>query len=56
MKKQEKIDFLQDHGSQLVDELQKKCKIIQCYAMSQDPGALSSNRSDQNKVLSLLFK
>ncbi|CAG7836838.1 unnamed protein product [Allacma fusca] len=50
VKKQEKVDFLQDHGNQLVDELQKKCKIIQAYAMSQDPGALSSDLSDQSKA------
>lgn len=49
-KKQEKIEFVQEHNKQLVDAFQRKCKIIQCYVMNQDPGALSTDISDQNKV------
>jgi predicted RNase H-like nuclease (RuvC/YqgF family) len=49
-KKQDKIDFLQEHVKQLVESLQKKSKIIQCYAMEQDIESLASNLSEQNKV------
>jgi len=49
-KKQEKQDFLQDQNTMLVDALQKKCKIIQTYAITQDSGALSTEISDKNKV------
>ena len=50
-KKQDKVEFLNEHAKQLMDALQKKRKIIQSYAMCQDSGALSSDISDQNKVI-----
>lgn len=49
-KKQEKIEFLQEHVKQLTETLQKKSKIIITYAMNQDVEALSTELSEQNKV------
>lgn len=49
-KKQEKIEFLQEHEKYLITELQKKTKIIQSYAMALEPGVLATDSSDQNKV------
>lgn len=49
-KKQDKLEFLQEHVKQLVESLQKKSKIIQGYAMSQDIDALSSNLAEKNRV------
>jgi predicted RNase H-like nuclease (RuvC/YqgF family) len=49
-KKQDKLEFLQEHVKQLVESVQKKSKIIQAYAMSQDIDALSSNLAEQNRV------
>lgn len=51
-KKQEKIEFLQEHVKQLTETLQKKSKIIISYAMNQDVEALSTELSEQNKVCS----
>nr|XP_039257894.1 coiled-coil domain-containing protein 186-like [Styela clava] len=39
-RKNEKIDFLHDHVQQLVDELQKKNKIIQHYILREESGML----------------
>ncbi|XP_035713324.1 coiled-coil domain-containing protein 186 isoform X1 [Folsomia candida] len=49
-KKQDKLEFLQEHVKQLVESLQKKSKIIQGYAMSQDIDALSSNLAEKNRL------
>ncbi|CAL8078273.1 unnamed protein product [Orchesella dallaii] len=49
-RKQEKIEFLQEHVKQLTETLQKKSKIIIGYAMTQDVEALTSELSEQNKV------
>jgi len=54
-KKQEKVEFLKEHVNQLVDSLQKKSKIIQGYAMSQDVDSLVSDVSEQNKVKFVLL-
>lgn len=44
-KKNEKIDFLHDHIQQLVDELQKKHKIIQQYILREESGLLMPARA-----------
>ncbi|XP_051925315.1 coiled-coil domain-containing protein 186 isoform X2 [Hippocampus zosterae] len=49
-RKQEKIDFVEDHIKQLVDEIRKKTKIIQSFVLREESGALSSEASDFNKA------
>ncbi|XP_061564250.1 coiled-coil domain-containing protein 186 isoform X2 [Cololabis saira] len=49
-RKQEKIEFMEDHIKQLVDEIRKKTKIIQSYVLREESGALSSEASDINKA------
>ncbi len=49
-RKQEKIDFMEEHVNTLVEEVKKKNKIIQHYVMSMEAGALATNESDRNKV------
>lgn len=48
-KRQEKVDFLEEHVEQLLNEVKKKNKIIQHYAMNLQPGALISEESDIHK-------
>ncbi|XP_053209843.1 coiled-coil domain-containing protein 186-like [Panonychus citri] len=64
-KKQEKIDFLEEHNHQLLSEMKKKTKLIQNYILREEAGALSTNRMDENKkqlakhgstVMSSLYK
>uniref|UniRef100_A0A8C3APR9 Coiled-coil domain containing 186 n=1 Tax=Cyclopterus lumpus TaxID=8103 RepID=A0A8C3APR9_CYCLU len=50
-RKQEKIEFMEDHIKQLVEEIRKKTKIIQSYVLREESGALSSEASDINKAL-----
>ncbi|KAL0984550.1 hypothetical protein UPYG_G00143120 [Umbra pygmaea] len=49
-RKQEKIEFMEDHIKQLVEEIRKKTKIIQSYVLREETGALSSEASDFNKA------
>ncbi|OCT69717.1 coiled-coil domain-containing protein 186 [Xenopus laevis] len=49
-RKNEKIDFMEDHIKQLVEELRKKTKIIQTYILREEAGTLSSEASDLNKA------
>ncbi|KAM8876057.1 coiled-coil domain-containing protein 186 isoform 1-T2 [Synchiropus picturatus] len=49
-RKQEKIEFMEDHITQLVEEIRKKNKIIQSYVLREESGALSSEASDINKA------
>jgi len=49
-KKQEKVDFMEEHISTLLEEVKKKNRIIQHYVMQSEPGALVTNESDRNKV------
>ncbi|XP_030629625.1 coiled-coil domain-containing protein 186 [Chanos chanos] len=46
----EKIEFMEDHIKQLVEEIRKKTKIIQSYVLREESGALSSEASDFNKA------
>ncbi|KAL3865172.1 hypothetical protein ACJMK2_006790 [Sinanodonta woodiana] len=49
-RKNEKIEFMDDHISHLVDELQKKNKIIQHYALREESGTMTADFMDRNKV------
>uniref|UniRef100_A0A8C1EF15 Coiled-coil domain containing 186 n=1 Tax=Cyprinus carpio carpio TaxID=630221 RepID=A0A8C1EF15_CYPCA len=49
-RKNEKIEFMEDHIRQLVEEIRKKTKIIQSYVLREETGALSSEASDFNKA------
>ncbi|ESO96872.1 hypothetical protein LOTGIDRAFT_159622 [Lottia gigantea] len=48
-RKNEKLEFLQDHIHQLVDEVQRKKKIIQSYILREEQGALAPEAMDENK-------
>jgi len=48
-KRQEKVDFLEEHVEQLLSEVKKKNRIIQHYAMNLQSGALISEESDVHK-------
>eukprot|EP00095_Tigriopus_kingsejongensis_P008244 maker-scaffold230_size244653-snap-gene-0.15 protein:Tk08244 transcript:maker-scaffold230_size244653-snap-gene-0.15-mRNA-1 annotation:"hypothetical protein L798_00576" len=48
-RKQEKVDFMEEHLSTLLDEVKKKNKIIQGYVMRQEPGAIAPESVDNNK-------
>ncbi|XP_069756084.1 coiled-coil domain-containing protein 186 isoform X2 [Narcine bancroftii] len=50
-RKNEKIEFMEDHIKQLVEEIRKKTRIIQTYVLREESGALSSEASDFNKAL-----
>ncbi|KAK6174373.1 hypothetical protein SNE40_017663 [Patella caerulea] len=50
-RKNEKIEFLQDHIQQLVDEVQRKKRIIQSYILREEQGALAPEAMDENKAL-----
>ncbi|XP_056407320.1 coiled-coil domain-containing protein 186-like, partial [Hyla sarda] len=49
-RKNEKIEFMEDHIKQLVEEIRKKTKIIQSYVLREESGTLSSEASDYNKA------
>ncbi|XP_012223740.2 coiled-coil domain-containing protein 186 isoform X1 [Linepithema humile] len=49
VKRAEKLDFLDEHTQTLVEELQKKTKIIQNYILNQNFGALTCNERDRHK-------
>jgi hypothetical protein len=46
VRRNEKIEFLNDHIQLLTQDLQNKRKIIQCYAMNEDGFMYTSNESD----------
>ncbi|KAL1461710.1 hypothetical protein WDU94_013582 [Cyamophila willieti] len=46
----EKLEFLEEHNAQLVNELQKKTRILQNYILREQSGALSSTSMDVNKA------
>lgn len=49
-RKNDKIEFLEEHVDQLIKEIKKKSKIIQNYIMREETGALVPSSSDQNKL------
>jgi len=50
-RRQEKLDFLEEHVEQLLAEIKKKNRVIQHYLMSLEPGALISEESDIHKAV-----
>ncbi|KAK7488264.1 hypothetical protein BaRGS_00020423, partial [Batillaria attramentaria] len=50
-RKNEKLEFLEEHIQQLVAEIKKKNKIIQGYIMREEAGTLVSDDMDANKAL-----
>lgn len=49
-RKAEKIDFFEEHTRILVEELQKKKKIIQTYILHENIGAMGGNERDKYKA------
>ncbi|KAK7068517.1 hypothetical protein SK128_026128 [Halocaridina rubra] len=49
-KKSEKVEFLEEHITQLVSELKKKSRIIHHYIMKEEAGALATSASDSSKA------
>ena len=49
-KKQEKLDFLEDHMATMTEEVKKKNRIIVEYVMKAEAGILSTDNMDENKV------
>jgi len=49
-RRQEKLDILEEHIQQLMNEIKKKNKIIQNYFMGLETGALVSEESDIHKA------
>lgn len=50
VKRAEKLDFFKEHTQTLLEDIQKKEKIIQHYILHQNFGALTCNKSDRYKV------
>lgn len=49
-RRNEKIEFMDDHAHQLIDNLQKKNKIIQMYALREESGMLTAEAADASKA------
>ncbi|XP_060063579.1 LOW QUALITY PROTEIN: coiled-coil domain-containing protein 186-like [Ylistrum balloti] len=49
-RKNEKIEFMDDHISQLIDEIHRKNKIIQSYALREEAGTLTPEVMDHHKI------
>ncbi|XP_072027408.1 coiled-coil domain-containing protein 186-like isoform X2 [Amphiura filiformis] len=49
-RKNEKIEFMQEHVNSLVEEIKKKSKIIHSYILRDEAGALAPAASDANKA------
>ncbi|XP_012532672.1 coiled-coil domain-containing protein 186 isoform X2 [Monomorium pharaonis] len=50
VKRAEKLDFLKEHTQTLLEDIQKKEKIIQYYILHQNFGALTCNERDRHKA------
>ena len=53
-KKQEKVEFMEEHISTMLEEIKKKNKLIQNYILKLESGALVSSQMDENKVCEIL--
>lgn len=49
-KKDEKVEFLEEHIRQLTEELQKKTKVIKNYLLREESGVLATPQMDEDKV------
>lgn len=54
-KRAEKMEFLEEHNTQLIAELKKKSRIIHHYIMREEAGALANSASDSSKVNDYAF-
>ena len=52
-KRQEKLDFMEEHVGTMVEEMKKKNKLLQILMLKQDAGALASEGMDTDKVMIL---
>ena len=55
-RKGDKIDFLEEHVAELVNELQKKNRILQMYLVREESGVLATEASDRHKVGFFFFR
>lgn len=55
VKRNEKIEFLEEHNHQLLEEMKKKTKLVQYYMLREESGTLATNFMDEHKV-SCTFK
>ena len=53
-KRQEKLDFMEEHVGTMVEEMKKKNKLLQILMLKQDAGALASEGMDTDKVIIFL--
>ena len=53
-RKQEKIEFMEEHVSTLLEEVKKKNRLIQHYVLKTDAGTLSSSAMDETKVVNFI--
>ena len=53
-KRQEKLDFMEEHVSTMVEEMKKKNKLLQNLLLKQEAGALASSEMDSDKVLHII--
>lgn len=51
-KRQEKMDFMEEHVGTMVEEMKKKNKLLQNLMLKQDVGTLATTDMDDNKVIS----
>ena len=49
-RKQEKLDFLEEHMGTMTEEVKKKNRIIVEYVMKAEAGIMSTENMDENKV------
>ena len=54
-KRQEKLDFMEEHVGTMVEEMKKKNKLLQILMLKQDAGALASEGMDTDKVIIFLL-
>lgn len=50
-RKSDKIEFMEDHINHLVDDIQRKKRIIQSYALREEVGVLAPEYMDKNKAV-----
>lgn len=50
IKRNERIEFLEEHNEQLTEEVRKKRKLLQYYILKEETGALATETMDKNKV------
>ncbi|CAE1254166.1 Coiled-coil domain-containing protein 186 [Acanthosepion pharaonis] len=50
-RKSDKIEFMEDHINHLIDDIQRKKRIIQSYALREEVGVLAPEYMDKNKAV-----